>query len=169
MPVVTVQFHMLFDELIDFLADMMRDHSLAVELERFFPTTTQVVATPDELPLEITRFGHVDRIWLLCKPPHARKYERFNLKVGRMKENRLEQSHLGAGTDKPEAFKILKKIAYQLKKRTTAGAWVIGCTGNVGFMKNFRVSPAATDAARAGKVELASLGFTQSYRVDPPE
>jgi hypothetical protein len=169
MPAVTVQFHMLFDELTDFIADAMRDHSLAVELERFFPTTTRVVTTPADLPAEITRFGHVDRIWLLCKPARARTYERFNLSVGRLKSNRLEQSHLGAGTDKPDAFKILKQIAHQLKKRTAAGVWVIGCTGSVGFMKAFRVSPATADAARTGKVELTGLGFTQSFRVDPPD
>ncbi len=169
MPAVTVQFHMLFDELVDFIADMMRDHSVGVELERFFPTTTRVVTTPTKLREEIARFGHVDRMWLLCKPARARNYERFNLIVGRLKDNRLEQSHLGAGTDKAEAFKILKKIAYQLKKRTTAGVWVISCTGNVGFMKIFRVSPATADAARAGKVELMSYGFTQSFRVDPPK
>ncbi len=169
MPAVTVQFHMMFDELVDFVADMMRDYSLGVELERFFPTTTRVVTTASELTDEITRFGHVDRMWLLCKPARARKYERFNLNVGRLKNDRLEQSHLGAGTDNPEAFKILKKIAYQLKKRTTAGVWVIGCTGNVGFTKTFRVSPTTAEATRAGKVELTCLGFTQSFRVDPPD
>src|SRR5262249_9341353 len=159
MPYVTVQFHMLFDELVDFIADMMLHHSLAVELERFFPTTTRVVTSPAAMPDEISRFGHVDRIWLLCKPARARKYERFNLNVGRLKDNRLEQSHLGAGTDKAEAFKTLKKIANQLKKRTIAGVWVLGATGHVGFMKIFRVSPGAANAARAGKLELTGPGF----------
>lgn len=141
MPGVTVQFHMLFDELVVFVSDMMRHHSLAVELERFFPTTTRVVTTSVDLSDEITRFGHVDRMWLLCKPPRARKYERFNLNVGRQKDNRLEQSHLGAGTDKAEALKTLKKIAYQLKKRTIAGVWVIGVMGHVGFTKIFEYRP----------------------------
>jgi hypothetical protein len=121
------------------------------------------------LPEEISRFGHVDRIWFLWKTARARKYERFNLIVGRLIDNRLEQSHFGAGTDKPEAFKILKKVAHQLKKRTTAGVWVIGFTNNVGFTKDFRVSPATADAARNGKVELTSPGFTQSFRVDAPD
>lgn len=169
MPGVTVQFHMLFDELVVFVSDMMRHHSLAVELERFFPTTTRVVTTSADLSDEITRFGHVDRMWLLCKPLRARKYERFNLNVGRQKDNRLEQSHLGAGTDKAEALKTLKKIAYQLKKRTIAGVWVIGAMGHVGFTKIFRVSPGATDAARAGKLELTGIGGVQSFRVDPPD
>src|SRR5262249_34387651 len=139
MPGVTVQFHMLFDELVDFVADMMTRYSLAVELERFFPTTTQVVTSPADLSDEIIRFGHVDRMWLLCKPPRARKYERFNLLVGRQKGRKLEQSHLGAGTDKAAAFKILKKIAYQLKKRTIAGT-------DFGTLKVFRVSPGAASA-----------------------
>jgi hypothetical protein len=36
MPAVTVQFHMLFDELVGFISDMMRDYSLAIELEPVF-------------------------------------------------------------------------------------------------------------------------------------
>ncbi len=150
MPGVTVQFHMLFDELIDFVADMMARYSVAVELERFFPTTTHVVTSSSDLSNEIFRFGHVDRMWLLCKPPRARKYERFNLLVGRQKGRELRQSHLGAGTDKAEAFKILKKIAYQLKKRTIAG-------NEFGTLKIFRVSSGAADAARTGKLELMGI------------
>jgi hypothetical protein len=160
---------MLFDELVDFIGEMMVVHSLAAELERFYPKTTRTVTSPAVLTDEIARFGHVDRFWLLCKPPRSRKYERFCLNVGRLKRGQLEESHLGAGTDKPEAFKVLKKIAYQLKKRTTAGIWVTTCTGNVGFTKNHRISPTTADAARAGKVELTCLGFTQSFRVDPPD
>jgi hypothetical protein len=151
MPGVTVQFHMLFDELVDFVADMMIRYALAVELERFFPTTTRMITTPVDLLGEITRFGHVDRMWLLCKPPRARKYERFNLYVGQQKGRELGQSHLGAGTDKAEAFKTLKKIAYQLKKRTIAGT-------DFGTLKIFRVSPGAANAARTGKLKLKGFG-----------
>lgn len=153
MPGVTVQFHMLFDELVDFVGEMMTRFSLAVELERFFPTTTRLVTMPADLADEITRFGHVDRMWLLCKPPRARKYERFNLLVGRQKGRKLEQSHLGAGTDKAEAFKTLKKIAYQLKKRTIAGT-------EFGTLKIFRVSPGAANASSTGKLELTGIGGT---------
>ncbi len=151
MPGVSVQFHMLFDELVDFVAAMMTRYSLAVELERFFPTkTTQVVTTPRDLSDEITRFGHVDCMFLLCKPPRARKYERFYLYVGQQKGRKLGQAHLGAGTDKAEAFKTLKKIAYQLKKRTIAGT-------DFGTLKIFRVSPGAANAARTGKLELTGI------------
>src|SRR5262245_18864406 len=111
MPCVTIQFHMLFDELIDFVATMMSRYSLAVELEAFFPKKLTVVAESADLTSEVERFGQVDRIWLLCRPPRARKFERFNLHVGRIKGKRLEQSHLGAGTKKVEAFKILKSVA----------------------------------------------------------
>lgn len=169
MPNVTIQFHMLFDELVDFVADVMSRYSLAVELERFFPTTVSVVAADANLAEEVARFGHVDRIWLLCKPPRARKFEKFNLKVGRVKGKRMEQSHLGAGTDKIEAFKILKKVAQQLRERTTAGIWVITEMGNVGYAKTFRYSAGAAKAARTGSMELTAIGFTQSFRVDPPE
>lgn len=153
MPGVTVQFHMLFDELVEFVADMMIRHSLALELERFFPKTILIVTSPGDLSDEIIRFGHVDCMWLLCKPPRARKYERFYLSVGRQKGRKLEQSHFGAGTEKAEAFKTLKKIAYQLKKRTIAGT-------EFGTLKIFRVSPGAANALSTGKLELTSIGGT---------
>ena len=168
MPGVTVQFHMLFEELVAFVADAMSRYSLAVELERFSPAATCTIVSPEGLTGGVARFGHVDRLWLLCKPPRARKYERFNLNVGRMKRGRLEQSHLGAGTDKAGALEVLNKVAQDLKKRTKAGVWVVGETGSVGYAKSFRVSPEAEKAARAGRLELSAIGFTQSFRVDAP-
>jgi len=168
MPAVTIQFHMLFYELTDFVAELMCQFSLDVELERFFPKKVRIVSADQDLAKKIATFGHVDRIWLLCKPPRCRKFERFNLYVGRVKSDHLEQSHLGAGTEKAEAFKVLQKIARQLKKRTTAGIWVRGETGQVGFAKNFRFSPGAAEVQRTGKMKLTAIGFGQSFHVDPP-
>src|SRR5262245_7729778 len=117
MPRVNVQFHMLLDELIDFVGDVSSRYSLAVELEKFFPTRVRLLPCGAKLNLETSRFGHVDRIWLLCKPPRCRKFERFTLNIGRLRGNRLEQSDLGTGTDKAEAFKVLKKVARHLKRQ----------------------------------------------------
>jgi len=164
----TIQFHMLFDEQIDFVAEVMSRFSLAAELERFFPNTRCEVTSAAELAHAVGRFGHVDCIWLLYKPPRARKHERFYLKVGRQKHDQMEQSHLGADTDKAEAFKVLQKVAQHLKKRTTAGIWVIGASGHVGFAKSFRYSLGAAHSSRTGMLELKAIGFTQSFRVDPP-
>lgn len=169
MPSVGTQFHMLFDELISFVADVRARYSLNAELEKWFPTTTHEVPSSADLTEEVRRFGHVDRIWLLWKPPRCRKYERFMLNVGRKKGDRLQQAFLGAGTDKPVAFTVLKKVAQDLKKRTTAGLWVISQTGHVGYSKTCRISPGAASAARAGEIELADMAFGASYRVDPPE
>jgi hypothetical protein len=168
MPHVSIQFHMLFGELVEFVADVMARYSLAVELERFFPKTTTVVAMDGNFAAEVARFGHVDCLWLLCKPPRCRKYERFYLQVGRVKDDQLEDSQLGGGTDNLEALKILKQVAQQLKKQTTAGIWVISQTGNTGFQKSFRYSAGAAKASRAGRLKLTSTGFTQTFCVDQP-
>jgi hypothetical protein len=151
MPGVTVQFHMLFDEMVDYVREMMTRFSLAVELEQFFSPATRVVTSPADLADEIARFGHVDRMWFLCKPPRARKFERFSLLVGRQKGRKLEQSHLGAVTDKAKAFKTLKQIAYQLRKRTIGG-------DEFGTLKFFRVSPGAAKAMSTGKLKLTGIG-----------
>ena len=75
MPSVTVQFHMMFDELVDFVADMMRDYSLAVELERFFPTTTQVVTTAGW-------HGRPSEYVLNCVPLPCQCLERVQGRIG---------------------------------------------------------------------------------------
>ena len=169
MPAVTIQFHMLFEELVAFVAEMRTRHNLGIELERWFPNKAHEVPQDADLAKEVRRFGHVDRIWLLCKPPRHRKIQRFMLNVGNLKGNRLNQAHLGAGTDNLEAFKVLKKVARDLKKRTTAGIWVIGATGVVGYDKISRTSPGAAKASRAGDIELVQFGTTGSFSVDPPE
>jgi hypothetical protein len=169
MPGVTIQFHMLFDELTAFVAEVMDQQSLAVELERFYPKEVQRVTPAEDLAQEIDRFGHVDRIGLLYKPPRCRKDERFNLHVGRLKGDCLEQSHFGAATEKAEGFKILQGVARQLKKRTQAGIWVVGEAGHIGFNKQFRFSPGAAEAERRREIRLTAIGFTQSFHVDPPQ
>jgi hypothetical protein len=158
---------MLFDELVDFVAGMMARYSLAVELERFYPAGSHTVLAAADLAGEIARFGHVDRVWLLCKP-RTRKPERFMLNVGRVRGKRLEQAQLGGGTEKREAFAVLKKLAADLKRATTAGVWVVNQTGTVGYAKTFRISPGAAAAARAGTVTLTAPGATQRFFPDPP-
>ena len=59
MPGVTVQFHMLFEELVAFVADAMSRYSLAVELERFSPAATCTIVSPEGLTGGVARFGHV--------------------------------------------------------------------------------------------------------------
>jgi hypothetical protein len=169
MPAVNVQFHMLFEELVDFVADVRSRFQLGVELERWFPEVVREIPTDAELKDEIRQFGKVDRFWLLDKSPKSKKAERFMLNVGEQRGRRLSQAHLGAGTKKVKAFEVLKKVAAELKRRTTAGAWVVMANGNVGYTKNERISEGATNASRAGKIDLVGIGFTCSYHVDPPE
>jgi hypothetical protein len=169
MPGVNLQFHMLFDEVVDFVAKVRSQYALTIELERYFPSTFCVVLPDADLKEQIDRFGHVDRIWLLCKPPRSRKFERFALNVCKMRDKRLPQGQFGGATEKADAYKTPKKVAQELKRRTTAGIWVITEAGNIGYSKNSRISPGAAKAARAGTIELVSIAFTQSYRVDRPD
>ena len=169
MPYVNVQFHMLFEELIDFVANVRAQYSLSVELERWFPKTVREVLADADLATAVREFGPVDRIWLLYKPSQSQKFERFMLNVGTMRGNRLAQAGLGAGTDNEEAFGVLKKIAVELKRRTAPGIWVVSATGHVGLSKISRVSEGAADASKAGKIELTDVAFGQRMYVDPPE
>ncbi|HEV3439704.1 MAG TPA: hypothetical protein VG122_20230 [Gemmata sp.] len=169
MPSVNVQFHMLPDELIQFVKEVSSRYQLEVELERFYPKALQTVPVDGDLTEEIEKLGQLDRIWLLCKTPKSKKAERFMLNVGRRRGNRLAQAQLGAGTNKAKAFEVLKKVAAELKRRTKAGIWLVTENGNVGYVKSARISEGATTAARAGQIDLVSPAFTQSYRVDPPE
>jgi hypothetical protein len=169
MPSLNIQFHMLFDEVAEFVRDIRSRHQLEVELERFYPKAVRVVPADADMAEEIRQFGQVDRFWLLCKTPNSQKKERFMLNVGRERNNRLAQGALGAGAHTVQAYQILKQVTAELKRRTTAGIWVVTEAGNVGYNNKFRISEGATNAARAGKVQLVSEAFTQSFFVDPPE
>jgi hypothetical protein len=168
MQAVNVQFHMLFDELVEFVAEVCSRYQLDVELERFFPTVFHLVPRAANLVEEISRFGDVDRFWLLYKAPRSKKPERFMLNVGRQRGNRLAQAQLGAGARRPGAFKVLQSVARELKRRTTAGVWIEAPLG-IGYTKGYRISPGAANASRAGDVELVSMVFTQSFHPDPPD
>ncbi len=159
---------MLFDELLDFVAHVSSQNSLGVELERFYPAAVRELPLGTNLIEEVRQFGQVDRFWLLCRTPKSRKVERFMLNVGGQRGKRLAQAQLGAGTDKAEAFEVLKQVAADLKRRTTEGIWVVSETWVVGYVTKFRISEGATNAARAGRLDLVSPAFTQSFHVDPP-
>jgi hypothetical protein len=168
MPGVNVQFHMLFDEAVAVVAEWMTRYSLSVELEQFIPAKTSAPLPADGLTDAIARFGPVDRFWLLYRPPRARTFERFSLHYGGMRDNRLAQSSFGGATDKPAVLAVLKQVARDLKLRTVAGVWIVNATGSVSFRKEYRVSPGAAAAVRAGTLVQVGLGSTQSFSVDPP-
>jgi len=169
MPSVNVQFHMLPEELVQFVRDVSSRYQLEVELERFYPKALQAAPVDGDLTEEIKKFGQLDRIWLVCKTPKSKKAERFMLNVGRQRGNRLAQAQFGAGTNKAKVLEVLKQVVSDLKRSTKAGIWVVNEDGSVGYSKISRISEGATNAVRAGQIDLVSPAFTQSYRVDPPE
>jgi hypothetical protein len=168
MPGVSVQFHMLPEEIIAFVADVMSRYSLGAELERFFPPGSCEVPVDADVAKAASEFGRFDRIWLLFRPPRCRKFESFMLNIGGLKGTRLDQAHFGGSTDKPAALSVLKQIARDLKRATAPGIWVIGATGHVGYAKEFRFSPGAASRARSGEIELTMGGTTQQFMVDEP-
>src|SRR4051812_44840129 len=100
MPSVNIQFHMLFDELVNFMADVSSRYQLEVELERYFPHVFQSVPFNANLAEEIRQFGQVDCFWLVYTSPRSKKPEKFMLAVGGQRGRRLSQAHFGAGTKK---------------------------------------------------------------------
>ena len=169
MKSLNIQFHMLYDELINFVADVCVSNSLSIELERWHPKVVREVSLIADLHEKVRDFGKVDRIWLRFKPRGYRKAEHFMLNVGNMRGNRLAQCQLGAGASNSEAYEVLKHVAKELRRRTPPGVWVITAIGTVGYTKRFRVSRGAAAASRAGEIELVDIAFGQSFRVDEPQ
>jgi hypothetical protein len=166
---LNIQFHMLFEELTEFVRDVSSRYHLDVELERFYPKAARLVPSGADLSEEIRQFGQVDRFWLLCKTPDSPTTERFMLDVGRQRGDRLAQGDLAGGARTDQAYRILKQVAAELKRRTTAGIWLVTEAGNVGYIKKDRISERAANASRAGEIDLVGVGFTCSYHVDQPE
>jgi hypothetical protein len=167
-PGVNIQFHMLPDEVLDFVDVVRARFALMVVLEKWFPDWTREVPPERDLRKSFHKFGPLDRMWLQYRPPRCRKSESFCLNMPKFRSNRLLQGQLGGGTEKPAAFKVLTQIAREFKKRAKAGAWVVTEAGNIGYCRDFRISPGATAASRAGEIELVSMGNTQSFHVDEP-
>jgi hypothetical protein len=165
---VNIQFHMLPEEVIDFVDEVRARFSLTVELEQWFPDVACNVPPAEDLKHEVQKLGTIHRIWLLYRPPRCRNYERFALNMPTFRSNRLLQGQFGGGTEKAAAFKVLSQIARALKKRAKAGLWVVTEQGNIGYSRDSRVSEGAMSASRAGKIELVSFANTQSFRVDEP-
>jgi hypothetical protein len=169
MPSVNIQFHMLFDELVEFAKEACALLPLEIELERFFPTTVRAIESSSDLAAEVEEFGHVDRIWFIYRGQKSHKPEKFMLNVGQQRGKRLSQAQLGAGTNKVKALEVLKKLAGLLKRRTKAGIWLENAIGSIGYVKDQRISERTKEATRAGLIELVSMAFTCSYLVDPPD
>jgi hypothetical protein len=165
---VNIQFHILLGELMEFVGEVSSKYQLVVELERFYPKAIRVVSEDEDLPKVAKQFGEVDRIWLVYKSPRSKKSEKFMLNVGRQRGRRLAQAQLGAGADNAKSIEILKSVARDLTRLTTAGMWIEAANGNVGFSKTARISEGATTAARTGKIDLVGIAFTQLFHVDPP-
>lgn len=169
MKTVNIQFHMLFDELLNFVTYVRDLYQLDVELEHWHPARTKLVDQTTSLAAACKGFGQVDRIWLIYKPERSKTAERFMLNVGTVRERRLKQADLGAGARTAEGAKVLDKITRELKRRTTAGVWVADdLGGSAGFAKSFRISPGAAHASRSGVLELVGIGFTQTFYPDDP-
>src|SRR5262249_3009867 len=154
---VNIQFHMLFEEALEFVREVSHRHGLEVELERWHPKARRAVPSGAELRDEVEQFGPVDQFWLLYPPPGARKPVEFTFQTARMRNNGLPQYQFGGLTSNAGAAEVLQEIARDLKACTAAGVWVTMATGRVHLNKKFRVSPGAAEAARAGKVRLVGL------------
>jgi hypothetical protein len=167
MPGISLQFHMLPEEQWAFVDEMRAKHGLGVILERFWPKAALDVAPGNGLAEAVARLGKVDLVLFTYLPPRCRKPHGFNLHLGLVRHGRLEQAHLHGGSDNAAAFAMWKRLAAELKRRTTAGVWVTAAQGNVGYSKD-RISPGAAAADRAGELELTMGGTVLRYTADEP-
>jgi len=166
----SIQFHATLDELIDFLETWMDRYAIhAVAVHKPFraepisiPEAREIVSQPSVRSIVLTalpaNLSAATGNELLDKNPGS-----LVLDVGRMRERGLEESCLNT----MDASATWKKIATDLKRRTTAGAvGVHETTGAVARYRNRRFTTGAKALAEQG---TALRQFAQLPVVFRPE
>jgi hypothetical protein len=166
-----VQFHMLPDELLGFVQEMMAKYGINVDLERWFPKTKRNVAATQSLKDAVAKFGYPDRIWLLMHELKLRPGgEYMMLNTGDLKGRILTESTLSGRTNDEDAYLKWKAIFAELTRRAPSGGWHVSPEFKAkGFTKRCHFSPAAAAASRRGEIVLKDNLGAQSPNYMVPD
>jgi hypothetical protein len=168
-----MQFHMLPEELVSFIQEMMLKHQFNLELERWFPRRkVNIAAGNQSLMDEIEQSGFPDRIWLLIGDDELKRDgEYLMLNVGKLVGNALAETQLGGRTKDEQVYKVWSTVGAELKRRAPPGGWLVNPSQKLKqYYKTCHFSRAAADASRRGEIVLKdSLGAQSPNYLVPDE
>jgi len=165
---LSIQFHALPAEAIQFALDVVRDFDVSPLAIRVRPFGAQPIDDPNELGL-ILQEGGVSRVVFCFGKPSLLALDEsgfiklnpdsLRLDIGKLTEQGLRQSWLSARTENREAMALWKKIAARLRSATNAGAMAINpATGAKCVIKDYRYTANAKIMSESGLRMLPIAG-----------
>ncbi len=165
---ISIQFHALPDEVIQFAKDVVRDFGLTLVAIKVRPFEIRRIDNLESLRPVAEDLGFSRFIFLLGEPcllaPNELAFIEMNpdclrLDIGQKSKDSLRQSWLSARTEHVEAVALWRKISARLKKITHQGAIAINPdTGAKGFIGRFRYTTNAKIMCDGGMTMLPIAG-----------
>ena len=165
---ISIQFHAMPEELLQFVKECLRDFNIHVVAMRFFPfEATEVSADRlEEIFSTSSAFRElaftVERPVLPVKSSmhfHDQNPSNLGLEIQRPTEKGLRQTWLACRTGDARALSIWKKIAKRLKEMTTTGVVAVNPdTGACASSSSFRFTSGAKALELAGVPMLPAAG-----------
>jgi hypothetical protein len=161
MAKMSLQFHGLPVEIIEFAEGCMKEFNLQVAAMKFFPNFQIMLANSSSIKDCLDELDKIDRICFLNNEPNlsvgsAQEFMEKNpdslaLTIGGYNDEGLEESILAAKTNDSMSLKIWRKIIKKLKALTNEGAWVVNPHTNAKlFSKKHRYTNGAKKISKEG-------------------
>ncbi len=167
MAKISVQFHGLPQEIIEFTGTFATEHKLFAVTLVFFPDFKANIVEDFSLLKDIE---NINRICLSVTEPvlsanNGVAFSRNNpdclsITIGKYDGEGLVESLVGAQTENKNALKIWRKIVKKIHAFTLEGAWVVNPHKNTkSFYKKHRYTEAAKNIAHLGVKMKPTAGW----------
>jgi hypothetical protein len=172
---ISIQFHAVPEELLQFVEQCVIEFNLHVVAMRFFPFEAIKLAGghleesfADASPYKRLAFTLSEPVLPVANELDfaAKNPDALRLDIGSRGKTELKESWLSARTENSEAIAVWKKIAKRLKDLTEKGALAVNPkTGDSGPARWHRFTPAAKALESSGVRMLAITGIVMRLGV----
>jgi hypothetical protein len=177
---VNLQFHVLPDELLDWVEEWKREFNLFVSAVRYFPQyrirkitsiaqfrrQLHTARAPDEIWLSVDPFDLQGRTSSQLQDANAGS---FFISFPESTPDGLRQTLMGAEAADAVSWPLWKKLVGRTKRQCKKGLWVFNPTAGVkGFTHSARYTTRVEEASRRGLV-LLPLAGGYIMSIDEPE
>lgn len=163
MAKITIQFHAVFSEVVEYITPIVREFSLNLVLLKENPfaiclfdveTRMNVFCGDNDFsrPYELIIFREDPNCNVTSRTDFIKRNpEMISIRFGVLTEDYLGQSVCSVETTDLQFEKIARKVTNSIKRNTRAGVLAVNAnTGDSVFMKTFRYTKRALDLERSG-------------------
>jgi hypothetical protein len=180
MASLNIQFHVLPNELAQWIEEWRETFGLYVAVVYFWPRyRAKEVDDLREILTAHRRGESPNQVWLRCEPFvivknmtlfEERNSDALGINFPKVCENQLEESQICASSeDSPKTWPIWKRIGKDVKKRTRLGLWSFNPQMKIkGFCKDRRYSSGVAEAENTG-IELVQHFGGNIFSIREPD